>query len=192
MKKTINMKKAIRIIAVILCVIFIIELCSKLTPHPLEDSPFYATPVAGTTFESDYHKIGNVTLGIYTFIGDQYADNGDDEFVITIVERTGIRNNQYVISLNEPQSDEVLVSPEYSNINKYPQREVKKGKKYYGSVYVGIAPPNYKTLTIDGHEMTLKKMSLTLNNKKCEFFLYYGFIVDDNPPSDDATVEYTA
>ena len=184
------MKKAIKIISVILCVIFVIELSSRLTPHPLEDSPFYATPVDGTTFESDYHKMGNKYYGVYTYVGDKLADNGDDEFVITIVERTGIRNNQYVISVNAPQDDETLLSPDYFTILNYPQLEVKRGKKYYGSIYVGVAPTNYKTLTINGNKMTLKKMSLTLNNKKCEFYLYYGFI-KESKPNYESKVEYT-
>lgn len=178
------MKKRILVVIAVLVSVFIIgSIVENLKPKDIRDEMFFnINPVEETEFISDIYKINKENLCTYAFLNSASADNGNDEFVITVAKLEGIRNNRYEIYSFAPQKDDILLNPSYNNISYYPDYEVKKGDNYYGSVYMGIIPADCKKLTIDGTDAVLKKYSIKLNGKTADFIFYSCFVEQKSYP----------
>lgn len=183
-------KRVLVIIAVVLCFFIVGSVIKNMMPKDIKDDTFYEiNPIENTEYLSDIHTIGKESFCTYAFLNENGADNGDDEFVITIAKIEGILNNRYNIYVFDPIDNDWLINPSYFNISHKPQYEVKKGDKYYGSVYVGILPADCKSVTVQGQKAILKNYSIDLNGKEANFVFYCCFVEESSYP-ENANIEY--
>lgn len=166
---------------------FFIE--NYVKPYDIQDnaSLYDYVPVSGTEFQSENLNVGNKTAFVYSTLSEKTAMNNKDEYIITIGKVYGVNNNRYEMFSFFPQVDDIILSDEYINVFDYPQLEVKRGKKYYGSIYAGTVPINCKSVEIQGVKATLVEQSFNLNGKPANFYLYYCAVEESESP-DSASV----
>lgn len=194
MKKSFNKKKLLRYILLVFIIVILVDvLISELTPLSAAESYgknefVNREQLYGTDFQSEDLEINGKKYFIYTTL-DNSASNGEkNQFVITVGEVTGIRNNRYTIKSFEPQETENCLSNEYINVYDSPQYEIKKGSKYFGSIYVGTVPIDCKSVTIQGKQATLVEQSFNLNGNNADFYLYYCAVSENTYPDSVSVV----
>lgn len=174
-----KVKFIIPIIAIILIGYFVVD---AFLPTSIENG-FYNTEVVNNiSYQSELGEINKNQYGVYA-----YLTNGNDEqeeFVINVFEVSGILNNKYHLLTYSPHEDSELTNPQYRNISTYPDREIKKSSKYYGSVYCGAAPTDCKSITFNGAEANLEHMTFDLNGQKADFLLYYIVLPQNEYPDE--------
>ncbi|MBE6741555.1 MAG: hypothetical protein E7570_04540 [Ruminococcaceae bacterium] len=182
--------KKIRIILIaVVAFIAITALVQNMLPKNINDDfGIDINPVKNTEYIGDSHTIGGQTLYVYSFLNNS-SDNNEYEFVVTIAKVEGLLNNRHNIYVNFTIEENEMINPSYHNIVLHPQYEIKKGNKYYGSVYVGAVPADCKKLKIDGVNAELKAYSFDLNGKNASFNLYSCFVEQDSYP-DSVDIEY--
>lgn len=177
-------KQILIIITAFFCVFIIGSFIQNMQPKSIqEESSFSINPVEGTTHISDLHSIGNYRLCTYSFLNKNASDDNKDEFTLTVAKLEGILKNRYNIYVFAPQEDNIMLQPSYSNITHHPQYEVKKGNKYYGSVYVGIVPYDCKKIVINSINAELHQYTINLNGEEAKFIVYSCFIEEDKYPN---------
>lgn len=179
------MKKRV-IPVVIVVVIGILVIISNLQPSSLEDNFdfYYIEPIPETEFISEKMTVSDHSAFVYATLsaGTSSAVEGEDEFEICVGEYEGWLKNQLNFNSVTGIEDKYLWSPDYKNIVPYPEHEIKKGSHYYGSVYVGIAPLDCQSISIDGVNATMKRMTFTLNGQPADFYLYYCAVAQNEYP----------
>lgn len=164
-------KKTI-LITVIFLIIAVLSV-NELIPQSI-DNEFYNINVSDNIeYQSELTDIHNKQYGVYAFLNDEPSETGNRQFVISVLEIKGIFKNQESLVSYSPLTDDYILNPEYKNIVNMPEREIKNGSKYYGSVYCGIAPLDCKEITVDGKKADLHRMTFEINGKTADFYLYY-------------------
>lgn len=163
-----------------------------IRPYEIEDNfdIYTIAPVSGTEFQSEDLKIGEKTAFVYATLSEKTALDNKDEYIITVGEVKGIKSNRYEMFSVGAQEDKAILSNEYINIVDIPEHGIKKGKSYYGSVYVGTVPIDCESVEIQGNQATLVEQSFELNGKPAHFYLYYCAVEETEFP-DAAVVKCT-
>lgn len=194
MKKSLSKKKILLWALLILLIVILADiLISELTPMSAAES-YGGNEFAnreqlyGTGFQSEDLEINGKKYFIYTTLDNAISNNEENQFVITVGEVTGIRKNRYTIKSFDPQETENCLSNEYINVYDSPQYEVKKGSKYFGSIYVGTVPIDCKSVTIQGKKATLVEQSFNLNGNNADFYLYYCAVSESAYPDSVSVV----
>lgn len=171
-----------KVIALSLIFIVIVALIiDAFIPRNLDDD-FYNTDVINDVkYQSDLKDIKNKEYGVYAFLSDS-DDSERDEFVISVLEVSGILKNKNSLVSYYPQIDDYVLNPKYQNMVNLPEWEIKKGSKYYGSIYCGIAPLDCKGIIIDGNDAKLHRMTFEINGKKADFYIYSCMIEENKYP----------
>ena len=149
----------------------------SLLPEPIEKSlEFWGiTPKDNSEYMDEELSIHDKQFFVYTAVD---SDGENDVYTITTGD---IKGPKYEIVSNSEIEDIQLKVSEYSEnlyISNYPEREIKKGSKYLGSIYVGIVPATCSSVLINGHEAKIVYQSFNLNGTDVAFNLYYCAIED--------------
>lgn len=166
----------------ILTILAVALIIDSFIPRGIEDGFFDVSGINTVQYKSELVDIRNRKYGVFAFVNENATDTGDDEFVISTIEVKGILKNKYDIASYSPQLDDFIVNPKYENIVDFPEWEIKRGSKYFGSVYCGIAPTDCKEITIDGEKANMERMTFDINGQKADFYLYYCVIKQDEYP----------
>lgn len=177
------------VVVLIAGIIVVAELIKPVTLG--EELEFWSiVPKNDTEYISDNIEIGNNTLFVYSVLNDGTAENDKDQYIIAVGNIKGLKNNKYSIAEYWEQEDKLLTSSSYLNIYDYPEIEVKNGKDYIGSLYVGTVPITCTSVTIQGESATMVEQSFDLNGEKADFYLYYC-VVKEAEYTDSADVKVT-
>lgn len=187
-----NKTKAGIVFLVVLIIASILIAVDMLKPVTLnQELEFWDVwPKEGTEYMSEEMQISDDPYFVYSAVSEGTGLNGKDEYVILIGKKRGIGNKSYDVATYWPQADETLETTEYLNIYNSPEKEIKKGSNYFGSLYVGTVPANCTSIEIQGVQATMVKQSFTLNGNDVSFYLYYCIIEEPEYP-DKATVIVT-
>ena len=173
--------KRIGFIVISLAIIITAFICvDSLLPEPIEKSlEFWGiNPKDNSEYMDEELYIHDKQFFVYTAVD---TDGENDVYTITTGDIKGPKLNKYEIVSNSEIEDIKLNVSEYSEnlyISNYPEREIKKGSKYLGSIYVGIVPATCSSVLINGHEAKIVYQSFNLNGTDVAFNLYYCAIED--------------
>lgn len=177
------------IVILVVAVLAVIDLLSPVTLS--EELEFWNVwPKEGTEYISETVPINGKNYFVYSAVSEGTGLNGKDEYIILTGKVGGINNNSYNIFSYSGQDDKIIGATEYLNVYDFPHDEIKKGKNYFGSVYVGTVPITCTSVEIQGVQATMAKQSFTLNGQDVSFYLYYCIIEEPEYP-DNATVIVT-
>ena len=151
-------------------------------PQPYSPAFDPSSIAAGTEFRSPFVKIHNKEYCVMSCVIKDADADGNDMFTVSTMERYGILHNKEKFKTDSEIPLENLLEPTYDKISAAHDCEIKRGNHYYGFVYAGIAPPDCKAITINGHKANLEKMSLTINGQQADFYLYDCIIESDKYP----------
>lgn len=160
-----------------------------LKSESLYNDAFEISCVNGIEYQSEHMDIGNNTVFVYAALNDNSSEYNTDEFIVCVGGVKGILNNKYRIYSYREIPDGYILNPDIRNIVNIPEYSLKKGTDYYGSVFVGIAPLDCKSIVIDGVNSHLKRMSFEINGNQVNFNLYYC-VVPKNEYSDNVDFVY--
>ena len=156
----------------------------------VHDDAFDINCVNNIEYQSENIDVDNNTVFVYATLNDNSSEYDTDEFVICVGQVEGILKNKYRLYSYRGIPENYISTPDLRYIVDFPEYSLKSGSSYYGSVFVGIAPLDCKSINIDGAEAYLKRMTFDINGTKVDFYLYYC-VVEQDKYSDHADVIYT-
>lgn len=170
------MKKTKQIVVLIIIIVLISCVVNVFLPTKITDG-FYEVNVSdGIEYKSNkYRELNKKQYGLYAFLNDSLESN-KKEFVISVLEVKGILKNKENLISYSPQLTEEVLNPQYKNIVNFPEYAIKNGSNYYGYVFCGIVPLDCKSITIDGNEAELHRMTFELDGQKADFYVYFCVI----------------
>ena len=172
------MKKK-RILVAIIVFVLIALVVDEFLPQPYDKFFDKSVITEGTQFQSPFVEIHNKEYSVMSYVAKGVHEDNKDLFTVAVLERYGILKNKEVISAVMEFPTDRVTDPQYEKMVSIPEDEIKRGNKYYGFVYYGIAPLDCKEITIDGKQAELQKMSYNINDEKADFNFYYCIIESD-------------
>lgn len=161
-----------------------------LESESLYNNAFEINCVNNIEYQSENIGVDNNTVFVYAALNDNSSEYNTDEFIICVGQVEGILKNKYRLYSYRGIPENYIYTPDLRNIVNFPEYTLKKGSNYYGSVFVGIAPLDCKSINIDGTEANLKRMTFEINGTKVDFYLYYC-VFEQDEYSNYADVIYT-
>lgn len=173
--KQIKPRAAAAIVGVIVLILAGFWIVDDLKPLSLDDSlDFYGIePVEGTSFKSENMTINDTDYYVYATLNRGAAEDGTDEYIVTVGKLKGIRRNQNDFAMLESMDDSFVFPSGYTNVSNAGNFDVTKGSEYYGTVCYGTVPLSCTSLVIGDVPAKLVRQTFEVNGKQADFYIYY-------------------